>query len=66
MGRVESIEGLVKELSLEELRAFRRWFAQFDADARDRQIESDVRSSKLDELAACALRDYEAGRATEL
>ena len=66
MSRVESIEGQVKELSVEELKAFRQWFAQFDGDAWDRQIESDVRSGKLDELAARALRDYQAGRATEL
>ena len=66
MSRVESIEGQVKELSSEELKAFREWFAQFDGDAWDGQIESDVRSGKLDKMAARALRDHEAGRATEL
>ncbi len=66
MSRVENLEGQVKQLSSDELRAFREWFAEFDAEAWDRQFEADVRNGKLDELAARALRDYEAGRATEL
>ena len=66
MSRVESLEGQVKQLTAEELRAFREWFVQFDSEAWDRQFESDVQSGKLDELAARAVRDYKAGRATEL
>jgi hypothetical protein len=41
MSRVEGIEGQVRELTPEELKSFREWFAQFDADAWDRQLESD-------------------------
>jgi hypothetical protein len=66
MSRVENLEGQVKQLTAEELTAFREWFVQFDAEVWDRQFESDVRNGKLDELAARALRDYKAGRATEL
>jgi len=66
MSRVESLEGQVKQLTIEELQAFREWFIQFDSDAWDRQFESDVKSGKLDKLAARALEDYKAGRATEL
>jgi hypothetical protein len=66
MNRVDNLEGQVKQLTAEELRAFREWFAQFDAEVWDQQLESDVRSGKLDELAAQALRDHKAGRATEL
>jgi len=66
MSRVENLEGWVKELSAEELRAFREWFLQFDADAWDQQFESDVQNGKLDELAARAFEDYKAGRATDL
>jgi hypothetical protein len=39
---------------------------QFDAEAWDRQFESDVQAGKLDQVAARALRDYQAGRATDL
>jgi hypothetical protein len=66
MSRVESLEGQVKQLTSEELQAFREWFIQFDSDAWDRQFESDVKSGKLDKLAARALEDYKAGRATAL
>jgi hypothetical protein len=47
MSRVENLEGQVKELTAEELRAFREWFIQFDADVWDRQVESDVQDGKL-------------------
>jgi hypothetical protein len=66
MSRVENVEGQVKQLSSDELREFREWFGQFDAEAWDQQFEADVQNRKLDELAARALRDYKAGRATEL
>ena len=66
MSRVENLEGQVKELSADELRAFREWFAEFDAEVWDRQFKSDVENGKLDEAAARAMRNYEAGRATEL
>jgi hypothetical protein len=66
MSRVENLEGQVKQLTAEELKAFREWFVEFDSEAWDRQLGSDVQNGKLDELAARALRDYEAGRASEL
>ena len=66
MSRVKDIEGQVKSLSLEELKAFRDWFASFDADAWDVQIESDVKNGKLRALAERALRDYQSGRSSLL
>jgi len=66
MSRVASIESQVKDLSPEELAAFREWFAQFDAEAWDRKFEADAKSGKLDSLAERALRDHEAGRSTDL
>jgi hypothetical protein len=66
MSKVEQIEGAVKELSNDELSAFRAWFANFDADAWDRQFEADVHDGKLDGLAERALRDHSSGRSTEL
>ncbi len=66
MGLVENIEGQLKQLMPEELKAFRDWFVEFDPEAWDRQFEPDVKTGKLEELADHALRDYEGGRATEL
>ena len=66
MSRVEGIESQVKQLTAEELRAFRSWFLEFDAGLWDKQIEADAKSGKLDELAERALRDYRGGKATKL
>lgn len=66
MSRVEQIECQIRALDKHELEAFREWFAFFDAEAWDRQIEFDVSQGKLDGLADRALRDHEDGRSTEL
>jgi hypothetical protein len=66
MSRVENIEGQVKSLSSEELKAFRDWFAAFDAEAWDAQIEADAKNGKLRSLAERALRDHESGRSSLL
>ena len=66
MSRVERIEGEVMNLSSDELRAFRDWFEQFDAEIWDEQIEADANNGKLQSLAERALKDHEAGRSTIL
>lgn len=66
MVTVESIEYAVKQLSPAELAKFRRWFAQFDADAWDAQIEADAAAGKLDALAEEALAEYRSGQAREI
>ena len=66
MGKVESIESLIQELSPEELATLREWFATYDAEAWDRQLEADAKAGKLDALAERALQDHLAGRSTKL
>jgi len=66
MGNVKSIEKAVESLPPSELAEFRHWFAEFDAEAWDKQIEQDANSGKLDSLAAEALADYRYGPAREL
>ena len=61
MGNVKSIENAVESLPATELAEFRRWFAEFDGNAWDRQIDQDASSGKLDALAAEALADYSKG-----
>lgn len=65
MGSVKEIEEAVLRLSAAELAAFREWFAEFDAEAWDRQIEGDVAAGRLDSLADEAIGDLRAGRCTE-
>ena len=66
MGRVEALERQVQALSSEELAAFRRWFAEFDAEIWDQQFEADVKAGKLDALAEKALRAHAAGQSTKI
>lgn len=65
MSKIEEIEDAVSRLSPGELASFRAWFAQFDAEAWDRQIEEDVAAGRLDALADEALSDLRGGRCTE-
>ena len=66
MTTVAEITGAVRRLPKRELARFRRWFAEFDAAAWDRDFEKDVAAGRLDELAREALRDDRAGRTTDL
>jgi hypothetical protein len=65
MGDVKSIEKAVEALPPAELAEFRRWFAEYDAAAWDRQIEQDAANGKLDRLADEALADFRSGSARE-
>jgi hypothetical protein len=46
------------------LKAFRDWFARFDAAAWDQEIDADADNGKLRSLAERALKDHDAGRST--
>jgi hypothetical protein len=65
MSNLQEIEQSVSQLSVEELAAFRVWFAEFDAEIWDRQFEKDVKDGRLDALAEKALQHLRAGRCTE-
>lgn len=56
----------VEKLPKSDLEAFRKWFEEFDAKMWDKQFEQDVLSGKLDNLAAQAIADFQAGKCTEL
>ena len=62
---IDLIEQAVAQLPTSDLARFRRWFAEFDADAWDAQIEADAMAGKFDALAAEALAEYHAGQARE-
>ena len=66
MNTVQEIVAAISKLSRAELAAFRAWFAEFDANAWDRQLEEDVAAGRLDALADEALRDLREGRCTDL
>ena len=66
MSTLQEIETAVQRLSADDLAAFRNWFADFDYQAWDRQLEADVRAGRLDRLAEEALREHREGRTSEL
>jgi hypothetical protein len=66
MDRINDLERQVEGLSPDELAAFRRWFAEFDARAWDRQFESDAKAGKVEPLAERARKAHAAGKSTKL
>ena len=66
MSTVHEIQNAVRQLSNEDLTAFRDWFAEFDAAMWDKKLEDDVAAGRLDALADEALRDLREGRSTDL
>ena len=66
MGAVEKLELLIKSLSPQELTKFREWFAEFDAQVWDRQIESDAAAGKLDRLIEESMADHRAKKSRPL
>ena len=65
LSTTQQLEETVRWLSTVELAAFRAWFAAFDAEEWDRQIESDVAAGRLDWLIQHAVADHRAGRCTD-
>jgi len=66
MTRLERIEKEITTLSPEEVRELADWFAEYQADLWDRQIERDTRDGKLEKHADTARAHHRAGRTTPL
>ena len=66
MSTVAIIEQKIVQLSKKELSELRRWFAVFDAEIWDEQIEADAAAGKLDKFAEEALKEYTTGKAIEI
>jgi ABC-type cobalamin/Fe3+-siderophores transport system ATPase subunit len=60
------LEKQVSQLPPDQLAKFIQWVKQLDSDLWDRQIEQDVAAGRLDHLAAEAIAEDDAGRATSL
>jgi len=66
MTKVQKLEKEINELNQSELEKFRNWFRNYDSNAWDRQIESDLKDDKLKKLAEEALEEYNTGDSKEL
>jgi hypothetical protein len=66
MSTVDEIEQAIRNLEPHDLVALRQWFASFDTELWDRQLEQDVAAGRLNWLAEEALRNLSEGRCTDL
>jgi len=65
MSNIAEIEEAIQQLAPQQLAELREWFARFDAERWDRQLEQDVAAGRLDGLADEALTDLRERRCTE-
>lgn len=63
---VEDIENAVAKLPQDQLQKFRAWYEKFDAEAWDKQIDTDAAAGRLDKIAEAAVAEYKAGNAKKL
>jgi len=66
MTKIETLEKEIEQLSPQELRAFRRWFAEFDAELWDQELERDAAAGKLDRLADVAVAAHKRGEGRDI
>ncbi|HVG33899.1 MAG TPA: hypothetical protein VM911_12500 [Pyrinomonadaceae bacterium] len=63
---IKEIESAIAQLPPAELAKLAEWFAEFQAQVWDRQLEQDVNSGRLDDLLKQAEQDFEQGRCEPL
>ena len=63
---VKELEDAVQRLSPADLDQFREWFAEFDAQVWDRQIEADAAAGKLDRLIEDSMADHRKNKSRPL
>lgn len=62
MTKLEKIEQEIASLTPAEVAKLAQWFAAFQADLWDKQIETDARAGRLDRLADQAVASHQAGK----
>ena len=65
MSTVDEVEDALRRMTPDERAAFRAWYATFDAEEWDRQMDADAAAGRLDWLIAEARQDKQAGRCTD-
>lgn len=66
MTKLEKIEQEIASLTPGEVAKLAQWFAAFQADLWDKQIETDARAGRLDRLAGQAIASHHAGKTRPL
>ncbi|HEY0077934.1 MAG TPA: hypothetical protein VGB73_04750 [Pyrinomonadaceae bacterium] len=63
---IEEIESAIAQLPPSDVAKLAEWFAEFQAQVWDRQLEEDVEAGRLDALIEQAEDDFEQGRCEPL
>lgn len=66
MSEIEELENRVQSLSTEEFSKFRDWFFELENELWDKQIASDFRAGKFNQLIEKARMEFAQGKALEL
>lgn len=66
MGKVEILEKEIAALTSDEMKEFRRWFAEYDSVLWDQKIEEHINAGKLDSVAREALLSHTQGKSKKL
>ena len=66
MKKIEEIEQDIEKLSKSELKSFRQWFVEYDAEAWDGQFQADAKAGNLNDFADEAIKEYRAGKTSKL
>lgn len=63
---IKELESAISQLPREQFAEFASWFDEYRAELWDRQIETDIKAGRLDELAGQADAEFEAGKCKPL
>jgi hypothetical protein len=66
MGSIDEIKSAITHLPEKEFNSFVDWFEKFEEERWDKELEKDIAEGKLDNLADEALKEFDAGKCSEL
>jgi hypothetical protein len=66
MSTIEQIETAILTLAPNEFQQLRQWFLGVDYKRWDEQLEKDIVDEKLEDLAAEAIAEFQAGQCREI
>jgi hypothetical protein len=66
MSTIEQIETAILTLAPNEFQQLRQWFLDVDYQRWDEQLEQDIADGKLEDLAAEAIAEFNAGQCREI
>jgi hypothetical protein len=64
--QIQEVKRIIAGLAPNEMTEFRAWFADYDAEAWDKQFEEDVKAGRLDNMSQKAINDFRKGNCREL